>query len=250
LILSISKAHLITPMPNIENIEGNKLLSIFQQLISQKILVKVFLPKFDYESLTLVTDTQDEGTLQLFKIDAPKGLNSTLADPMANCLSFEFTSTDHVIHRFDADILAISDDSITLRYPLFIQRHQQRDNFRVRVPHNSYALVTMDETQIRMEIENISLGGVYCYCRNKYKSIVSPDHELADMQLVLTLKNECCIVLIERVQLRRMESRTHPRHFGVAFEFIQMKRDAKKQLVQQIYELQRVFLKNRLKIMP
>ena len=44
----------IMPMSKFENIEGNKLLSIFQQLISQKILVKLFLTNSDFESLTLV----------------------------------------------------------------------------------------------------------------------------------------------------------------------------------------------------
>lgn len=236
------------PMPNFENIEGSKLLSIFQQLISQKILVKVFLPKFDYESLTLVTDTQDNGKFQTFKIDAPKGLHPAIAEAGAERLSFEFNSSDHVTHHFNADIDAIWENGISLRYPHCIQRHQQRDNFRVKVPYDSYALFTIDDTQIRMEIDNVSMGGVYCFCLNKYKSMLSQDLEFNEAQLCFSIKNECHIIPIQRSQVRRMESRHRPKRFGVAFEFIQMKRDARKQLVQQIYELQRAFLQNRLKI--
>ena len=236
-------------MQNFENIEGNKLLSIFQQLINQRILVKVFLRKCDFESLTLVTAAQDDGKVQTFKIDAPKGIHDAIAETKTAGLSFEFTSTDHVTHRFDAEIDAVSLSGISLRYPPFIQRHQQRDNFRVKVPSDSYAIVTVADTQVRMEIENISLGGLYCYCPNKYKAFISPEIELADMELFFTMKSDYCTITIQRIQVKRTEPKHRPRHFGVAFEFTQIKRTAKKQLVQQIYELQRVFLQNRLNTM-
>jgi hypothetical protein len=69
------------------------------------------------------------------------------------------------------------------------------------------------------------------------------------MELYFTFKNQCVNVSIQRTMIKRMEIRHRPKHFGLAFEFIQIKRDAKKLLVQQIYELQRAFLQNRLKIL-
>lgn len=236
-------------MPNFENIEGNKISNIFRQLIKQRILVKVFLRKCDFENLTLVTAAQDDGKVQTFRIDAPKGLHAAIAEAETTILSFEFTSTDHVAHRFDAEIDAVSRNDVSLRYPSFIQRRQQRDNFRVKVPSDSHAVVTIEDTQIRMEIENISLGGLYCYCPNRHKQLLSPETELSDMELSFMLKCDCCTIQIQRVQVKRTEPKHRPRHFGVAFEFIQIKRNAKKQLVQQIYELQRVFLQNRLNTM-
>jgi c-di-GMP-binding flagellar brake protein YcgR len=235
-------------MQTFENIDGTKLLSIFQQLERQKILVKVSLPKIDFESLTLVTETAANGKQQSFNIAPPKGLIPAIAEIKADRLSFEFTSSDHVIHRFASIIDAISEQTIVLRYPAFIQRHQQRDNFRLKVPYDSYAQVQVEDTQIRLEIDNISLGGVYCFCPNKYKALITPDLELADMQLFWTLKDNCCTISVQRCVVKRLERRHRPKHFGVAFEFVQVKRDARKSLVQQIYELQRSFLQNRLKV--
>ena len=232
-------------MTTFENLDGDKLLTIFQQLVNQKIFVRVYLPQVDYESLTLVTDTRDED--RAFRIDVPKGLHAAIEESKSEQLSFEFTSTDKVTHRFKSDIAAIADSAIALRYPPFIQRHQQRDNFRIKAPFDSYATVMLEDKMIRMEIDNVSLGGVYCYCPNKHKPVMAQDLEMANMELIFTLKNQCSHVMIQKVAIKRVESRHRPRHFGLAFEFIKIKKDFKKQLVQLIYELQRAYLQNRLK---
>ena len=234
-------------MSKFENIEGNKLISIFHQLISQKILVKLFLTHFDFESLTLVTDTQVDGAFQIFKIDAPDGLAGAIAASSAQKLSFEFTSSDRVTHRFEAEIDAWEGNSVRLRFPLFIQRHQQRDNFRVKVTHDAIAIVTIEDVQIRMKIDNLSIGGALCHCLNRHKPKIREELELRDMQLQLTHKNECCVIPIQRFVVKRIEPAHRVGHFGVAFQFVQMKKEAKKLLVQQIYDLQRAFLQNRLR---
>ena len=234
-------------MTTFENLDGDKLLSIFQQLVNQKIFVKVYLPQVDYESLTLVTGTRDEDRRPTFRIDVPKGLHAAIEESKSEQLSFEFTSTDKVTHRFKSGIVAIAGSSIDLWYPSFIQRHQQRDNFRIKAPYDSNATVIVEDKMIRMEIDNVSLGGVYCYCPNKHKPAMARDLELENMELIFTLKNQCSHVMIQKIAIRRVESRHRPRHFGIAFEFIKIKKDYKKQLVQLIYELQRVYLQNRLK---
>jgi len=238
------------PKSTFENIDGDKLFSIFEQLISQKILVKVYLPQIDYEKLTLITGTHADGRRPIFIIDVPQGLHEAIADTDSNRLAFEFTSSDKVTHRFHSDIESISGNTMSLVYPSFIQRHQQRDNFRVKAPADSHAILTIDNTKMRLEIDNVSLGGVYCYCLNKYKPMMAEDQVLADMELNFTFKNHCVNVSIRQAKILRMESRHRPKHFGIAFEFTQIRRDAKRMLVQHIYELQRTFLQNRLKIKP
>ena len=113
--------------------------------------------------------------------------------------------------------------------------------------HASYATIATDDAEIRLDIENISLGGVYCYCPAKYKARFSEQQPLENMELVLTLEHECTVVSIRQAQVNRIEAAPRPKHFGVAFEFMRVSRDAKKQLVKLIYELQRYILQNRLK---
>jgi c-di-GMP-binding flagellar brake protein YcgR len=234
-------------MTTFENLDGDKLLSIFQQLVKQQVLIKVYLPQVDYESLTIVTGARNDGRRPTFQIDVPKGLHAAIEESKSNQLSFEFTSTDKVTHRFKSDIATIEKKFIFLLYPPIIQRHQQRDNFRIKAPFDSYATVLLENAMIRMEIENISLGGVYCYCPNRYKSAMAQGLVLTGMELIFTLKNQYYSVIIQQTAVKRLESRHRPKHFGIAFEFIKIKRDHKKQLVQLIYELQRVYLQNRLK---
>ena len=237
------------PMSTFENIDGNKLLPIFQELVSQKILVKVYLPKIDFESLTLIIDTNAAGKHPTFIIDAPKGLHQAIAETNSKRLSFEFNSSDQVTHRFYANIDIKTENTISCYFPPFIQRHQQRDNFRVKVSPDSHAILHIENQRIHLEIDNVSLGGTYCFCPNKYKSKLSRDLELEGLELVFSIENQCVNVPIQRAKIKRVESRHRPKHFGVALEFAQIKRDYKKLLVQYIYNLQRAYLQNRLKIM-
>ena len=230
-----------------ENIEGPKILSIISRLVSDKTLVKLSLEHSAYERLSLVTKIQKSAPHHLFDIDPPKGLLEAVSENDSRMIHFEFSSNDGVIHRFDALIDGISESQVILQFPSFIQRHQQRNNFRVKAVFDSYATLSIDDTELRMKIDNVSLGGVYCYCPTRYKSMFSVDQIHQNMTLSITMEKECFVIPIEQVRVNRMESKPKPKQFGMAFEFIRMKRDARKTLVQQVYELQRYLLQNRLK---
>lgn len=230
-----------------ENIVGPKLLTTLDQLTRDNTLVKISMKNSDFESLTVVTRTDAEGPDPVFDMDPPKGLFSAIAESKTKTIHFEFTSEDRVTHHFDAEIKNVSENNVTFLFPELIRRHQQRDNFRVKVPYDSYAKLLMDDAEIRMAIDNVSLGGVLCLCRNKYKPRFAERQYLDNMELIITLETECIVVAIQQVQVNRLENKPLPKHFGIAFEFTKIKRNEKKILVQQIYELQRHFLQNRLK---
>jgi c-di-GMP-binding flagellar brake protein YcgR len=188
-----------------------------------------------------------DGSDPIFDMDPPKGFIGAIADSKAKSIHFEFTSEDRVTHHFDADIKTVTKNNVTLLFPQFIHRHQQRDNFRVKVPFDAYAKLSIDDVELRMAIDNISLGGVFCLCPNKFKSKFNEQQLLNNMELIITLDTQCVIVGIQQVQVNRLEIKPQPKHFGIAFEFRRIKRKDKKVLVQQIYEFQRYFLQNRLK---
>jgi c-di-GMP-binding flagellar brake protein YcgR len=234
-------------MTTFENLDGEKLLTIFQQLVKQQILIKVYLRRVAYENLTIVTNTQSNGRRQTFQIDAPKGLHTAIKESGSDRLSFEFTSDDKVIHRFTSDIVKIGRKTIAMLYPAIIQRHQQRDNFRIKAPLDSFAAVVLENAKVRMEIDNVSLGGMYCFCPNKYKASITQGLVMSGMELTFTLKNQCSCVMIQKAAVKRVESSHRPRRFGIAFEFVKIRREDKQLLVQLIYELQRLYLQNRVK---
>jgi c-di-GMP-binding flagellar brake protein YcgR len=236
-------------MTHYENIEGPKLTALFENLAANRTLVKISLAHGGYESLTVVNQTSTEDSRHLFTINPPKGLIESIGEADESRLHFEFNSDNGVTHRFIAELKTISSDQICLYAPAFIQRHQQRDNFRVKVIFDSFAKLTIDGLEIHMEIENLSLGGVYCYCPNKHKALFVERPTLEGLELNIGMPSECYVVPIERAKVNRIESKPHPKHFGIAFEFMRIKSAAKKTLIQQIYELQRQRLQHRLKFL-
>ncbi|MGD9010344.1 MAG: PilZ domain-containing protein [Desulfobacteraceae bacterium] len=129
-----------------------------------------------------------------------------------------------------------------------IARYQMRDNFRVKVSADSVAELEIDQQKVRMEIDNLSLGGAYCLCKTKFKPLFDKARRLEDVTLKIALKNDIFIVTIDVVQVNRIEPHRKPKFFGIAFEFIRMQNDVRKKLVRYIYEMQRQFLQTRLKM--
>jgi len=236
-------------MSQYENIEGPKRIAILRGLAEEKTFLQVSLPESDYDNLTIVTRVIDDGKGFSFQIDPPKDLQAAIAETETAHLFFEFTSDDRVTHRFNSTILSVSEAGIMCESPRWIERHQQRDNFRVKPIYPSKVILHLADSPIHMEIDNVSLGGVYCYCDNKFKPLFEQEDKHLDMDLSFTLRDDCLVIPIQRARVNRIESKHRPRQFGIAFEFIKVAKEARRILVQQIYELQREFLKKRLKVM-
>ncbi|MFZ1983548.1 MAG: PilZ domain-containing protein [Desulfatitalea sp.] len=233
-------------MSNFEKITGPKVVEIIHELISGKTLVKVSIPKKDFERLTIVIGTRTEGGVLHFQIDPPEGLWMALqkAD-QPETLRFEFLDETRLPHRFEAP-LNDYDQEIWLQCPEYIQRYQLRNDFRIKAPANAHATALINETELKMHVDNISLGGLYCHCPNSAKAMLFKDQIIENLDLVFTFGGEYQMLSIGRAVVRRLEGRTRQRHFGVAFEFAQMNTEVKKRLTQIIYGLQRDYLKNRM----
>lgn len=235
-------------MTTFETIDGIKIDSIFDHLIGERTLVKVFLPQTTYEQLTLITDVREDQNSKAFRIDPPRGLMDNLRQAHVDRIAFEFTGPDQLLHRFEAPVTSSSDSSIWLEYPLKIARYQMRNNFRVKLRGDSFAELEIGQQKVRMEIDNLSLGGVYCVCKKKFKQVFDGANRLEDMTLKIALQDDIFISKIDAVRINRIEPHARPKFFGIAFEFIRMQNDVRKQMVRYIYEMQRQFLQTRLKI--
>ena len=234
-------------MQNYETIDGPKIGELIRGLIENKTLVHVSVPRTEYERLTLVLDARTEDTGLVFQIDPPEGLLPTLAQNPVKDLYFQFSTPDRLPHRFTAVISRIDGNEIWLRHPEFIQRYQLRRNFRIKAPSNAQATIQIDDRQIKVTVDNISLGGFFCHCPNSVKGLISMDQLIHDVDMFFMIGGESQQATIKRTRVRRLEGRTHPKHFGLALEFVDMDGEMKKHLTQIIYKLQREFLKNRLK---
>ena len=234
-------------MQEYNTIESPKLQSVLQEVAEEQTLMRVHITGHDYERLTLITDMRNDAGVDLFCIDMPDGLPEALKKKPTTRLHFEFTGKDRLPYKFESEIKQVSAREVLLSFPDVIFRYQARNDFRIRTPGKTEIITDMEGTTIRLSVQNISLGGAFCHCRNHHKTVVETCQEIVNAALLFTLNDECVEVKIKKIELRRIEPLHRPKHFGVAYEFTEMKADTKRQLTQLIYELQREFLQNRLK---
>lgn len=235
-------------MARFEIIEGAKIDAVFDHLIKKRTLVKVSLPNNSFESLTLFTGIKEENKQKAFCIDPPEGLIENLRKIKTDRLAFEFTGPDQLLHRFEAPPASESEKAIWFDYPQSIERHQMRNNFRVKVMAGSYADLTIDDRHVRMQLDNLSLGGAFCLCKKEFKPLFEVKQRLNHMELTIVLKDGTFVSCIDKVQVIRIETQARPRLMGIAFQFIKIQKDVKNKLVHYIYEMQRDFLQARLKM--
>lgn len=229
-----------------ERLTDSKVDELIHDLIKNQTLVKVATTDHAYEKLTVIICARGEGPDLRFQIDPPEGLISALAPDAPDWLEFEFADADCLPHRFEAsrkDCL----DGMWLKRPDHIRRYQLRNNFRIRPSGNAHAVAQVEGHELCMPVENISLGGVLCHCPNTLKPLLCEDKVLENLALSFSIAGNSLGVTVDRSVVKRIEGRTLPKHFGVALEFVGMKQDVQKRLTQIVYDLQRDFLKNRLR---
>jgi hypothetical protein len=234
-------------MQDFEKLENPKPLELIRLLREQRTLVNVVAPG-GYEGLTVITDFEPGAELPVFAIDPPNGLREAIKEAPAGALGFEFTGNDRLKHQFEAQLLRDDGKHLHFSVPDHIRRYQLRSNFRIKAPRGAELLVTIEEHQVSMVIENVSMSGVFCYCSNSFRELVESYPRLENVQLVFTFQSQCTMVPVAQAQLRRLESEPHPKKFGVAYQFERIKPEAQRFLRQQIYEMQREYLQHRLKL--
>lgn len=233
-------------MSDFETISGDKLNALIQNLKQNNILIKISIPKGDYGQLTVITDIREDSDGHSFQIDPPNGLLAALTKHPNHPLIIEFSSKDKLPHRFEAHLKETKDE-IWFAFPEQIQRFQLRNNFRIKAPADAHITAIIDDTTVKMYVDNISIGGLFCHCPNTVKEKIVVGHKLKNISLMISYSDKNHMVKIGRAIVRRVEGRKRPKHFGVAFEFLTMKFDEKKRLTQIVYDLQREYLRNRIR---
>lgn len=228
-----------------EKIEGDKINELLKDLCQNKVLLRVYVDGSGYEHLTLITDLEPDAKVPLLRIDTPEGLQKVLREKQTDRVGIEFKGWDRLTYKFDTHLDSVSDNKIWLRYPDHIRRYQFRDNFRIKAPRDAILTATIEGIKLSMRIDNISLGGAFCLCAIKHKSLVAANPRITNLSLIFTSLGQCLEIQIEKAEQKRIEPVTQQKKFGIAYEFVKMYPEAKRLLTQQIYELQRDYLQRR-----
>lgn len=226
-----------------ENVRGKDVLNLIDEVRRGKTLVNMRLLENDVEILTVIDGIQTSRKGQIFAVDVPEDLKKGLDAIDYRTLEFEFMDSNKVPCEFTASTAEISADRIWVMFPDVIYREQKRDDFRVEVPLRTSLCFRKDTVQYKMNVSNISMGGLLITLRvgARDAQILSVGEKLRDIELVFQSES----VQVREALVIRMEEGIPGRsiHFGV--QFIGIHGDERRVLKELLYKLQRLVLARR-----
>lgn len=238
-------------MINAEMIQGETIASVLGELIQTRTLVRMKITGKDYEQLTLIHALRARKGHRYFLIEHPVELQDVLIDYSGLPFQFEFTSPEGIPYSFDTLGDWMEDEEIWLRFPETIERRQQRKNFRIEAPENTFLYFVHRDEKQTISVMNLSLGGSLGIMVCKGTCPEDARFELGDVieNLKLVFRNGPLTrqLNIERAKVVRKEIEANHPKMCLACEFLQMDKDNERKLTEVIFELQRQLLRKRLR---
>jgi len=235
-------------MPDIDIIDGLKILSLMQVLQNDRTLIKLRIPARDFNHLTIVTAVAPIGREAFFQIDYPRGFKEATYGIEEWRLKFEFTGSDNLPYAFATVGGERVGKEVWVKLPDHIERQQKRDDFRLRLPYGTKIYLSAAEAPWKLRIENLSRGGVLGVENITAKSdaLFQEGDTVADIQIHFPKARENKMISIKQATIRRVDKDAGQKRRFYAFQFTEVDRSAETLLVRYIYDLQREFLRRRL----
>jgi c-di-GMP-binding flagellar brake protein YcgR len=224
--------------------EIKKIQTILEQLKADGTLVSIQMPERDYQNITVVTEIIQSGKQNHFYIDLPAGFKEVAITRGGWRLSFEFTGRDKVKYSFLAKGQKIERDQVLVDFPEAIDRKQRRQDFRVKPPMGTFFDFTLKDTDYQASVINISLGGILII-RTKgieKKPLLHVNQTLLNTRVLFTVEEAQVKVKIKKAIVRRIEEGPEKTRYRYAFQFIDIDRENRQILLQNIYQVQREML--------
>ncbi len=235
-------------MVDIERIIGQRLTEVLDHLVATRTLLKVCLPTKDYTHLTLLLGTEKIKGKLYFAIDLTDELIDIFKNQTVEGLIFEFTGPDKVTYRFATTDTISKLGRVLVRFPDYIERIQKRSNFRIKTWAGTMAHFKIGKQAHKLRIDNISLGGLYGLAFDPQPETLSVGDVLSPVEIIFPIDDQCLLITIKKAVIRRIEQRKKSRRNAYAMEFLEIDRDSRQVLTRQIYNLQRYYLKRRIRL--
>jgi c-di-GMP-binding flagellar brake protein YcgR len=241
-------------MAPLDLIKGKSITGIIDQLIAEKTLLGVQIPAKAFQRISVLRDQRLINNLTYFQLDTPKELKAACQSVETNLvLHFEFTGRDKLRYQFTCHGSLLIGDHLWVRMPESIRRIQNRRDFRVEVPHGSWMRLRLDDSMIDMQLEDLSLSGAFATVRVQKRHgpcqpVLSVGQNVTDIEIHFPggIRDEP--ICIRKGNVVRMDTRRIRLRVGFAFHFLEIEAANQSALTSAIYDLQRAFLKSRLKL--
>lgn len=236
-----------------EKIQGQNILRLFRELQKDSTLLKVYLPDDNYKYLGRITDIQTRHQVTYCLIDYPQSFKAVIKSSEAGSVEFEFTGKDEIKYTFRTAEWQIAKNKLWLQLPQSVEREQRRRQFRISAPAGTTLHFDLNSTRYVLKVIDISLGGSLGVLagtskKNNRNADLSQAAFIEGLELNFPSENERIRVTIERAEVKRLKRNSLTNQYEYALEFQEMDGINKRNLNDQIYRLQREFLRKRLRV--
>jgi hypothetical protein len=222
-------------------------------LIEDNTLIRINFKASETERICVINSQRRIADGPYFQIDIPEEMAvPDKEDEWKVEMAFDFMGRDRLNYSFTASGAIISGNKLWIKVPAQIERIQQRNNFRIDTPRRSVLDLSYREKRYSLILENISLGGAFGRVRKSLKSglvrlPVQVDSTIENLRLVIPTDDKPTEILIRLSRIARIVKDPDKRLLAYGIEFLEIGREEKARLTRIIYDLQRRFLKHRLK---
>ena len=238
-------------MEKAEKIHGKDIGAFFEQLKDDRTLVKIQLIGKDYEQLTMITDVRTKGDPPSFLIDPPSGFRQAVDELDVWRINFECTARDGVQYRFQTSGEKVSGKELWINFPIVVERMQRRRDFRLEFPQGTVICFEEGNIKYELKVTNLSMGGTLAEFPIPKIGVqeipmLTSGETLRDIELISPSENELR-VQIKKALILRLSKNNRADQYILALQFTKMDNTAIKALKELIYNVQREFLKKRLR---
>jgi c-di-GMP-binding flagellar brake protein YcgR len=240
-------------MADIEKIQGDALLQLFNDLQTKQIPLKLELADGENVQETHITGIRKQRRALHFLIHSPDGDKERFEDPDQTRLRFEFVDKENIKYVFESDSWRFSKGFLWIKFPRLVHRYQRRKLFRLEAPHGTRLYFKVNNVRYKLLVINVSLGGtlgVLVSLTKQMEQELRLYHSkiLENVELLFPSKDRKkigSIVNIKRCQIKRQEKNPLTNKFECAIEFKEISEDQQKNLTELFYKWQREYLRKR-----
>ncbi|MBI5063254.1 MAG: PilZ domain-containing protein [Desulfatitalea sp.] len=233
-------------------LQEQKLFDLFSYLVEKRVIISMQVVDADFERLTCVTKVRRESDGPWLQVDMPDGFKAVASKQRALNLRFNFNGPDQLEYIFTTQGGFVRGRDLHLRFPEYVERVQRRKNFRMPTPIGTKMMFRTERGPAVLGVINISLGGIFgALVKPAAKDLQGSLHVMgraiqhAGIVVPADSEYEEQIIIIHKMEVRRIEHDQDRNIYRYAFEFKDLQLNENKKLTQAIYHFQRVFLQRR-----
>lgn len=237
-------------MADAEIIEGKNLVRFFEELRKKKTVIKMNLLSKNYERLTIIVGILNNMEPFHFIIDYPSGFKRIIDRTSEWQMRFEFKGNDKLTYRFRTSGGYISGKEICVPFPPSVERLQRRFSFRLDDLFGARMRIPKDTEQYELTVINVSekgalIGGDITTSRHP---LFQPGDYIQRITIFFSEEDGQILIPIRKALVKRLEKDPLTLHHRYAIQFVDLERSERKELKEQLYKVQRDFLKKRQRI--